>query len=472
MAKLPNVLVSLALGFLDVSEVCARCRAVCKLWLTVPVRWSTLSLLNENEVKEAGATCEPLFVRSVILWSQLTLLPCVDAWPRVGTVRTLYPTVTDDCLCVVASLPELQELDLMTTRHVTDVGLERLSRLSQLKALRLVNRYEHQNFSDEGVHRLLSHLTGLEKLEFATAVTAKGLRALASLPNLRHLELHSSALQNDVFFILAQCDGLQRLSLARCALLSDFACLSSLRGLLDLTLKATELRDTGLAAVCALPLQSLDISDCFEVTDNGFKHIGLCVSLRKLIINGCLVTDNGFRHLRALHVLTRLGAQECELLTDQALDCVTLLPLQELEISDLQPLVCLPSLRKLRWRTPDNASFTPLCTWVRLEKLEVDGCVLDLWMLPLSLLKLRLSDTDIDDEALRHLARLAGLRTLTLRTLYGCRKFTGSGLRYLRPLRFLHTICVHSDNEMRVCPPVAMPALTSLRWNHREMLES
>lgn len=474
MAWLPRSLLSLVLGCLDVCEVCQSCRSVCKLWLATPVSWAKLRLMSVKEAGVARLLAEALFVQEVAVWTNVDLLPFLMVWPRLKRVETASPQLSDASLLVLAYLPELEELDLRTSRHVSDVGLQHLSRLSQLKVLRLDSSYgDQQNFGDDGLHHLLSTLTRLEKIELQMAMTRRGLRALPLLENLCNLDLHSSSLQNDALVVVAQCGKLERLSLARCLSLSDFSCLASLRALRNLTLTRTGLRDSGLATVCALALDRLNISECYEVTDSGLAHLSKCVSLQTLVMCKCQVSNRGVTHLAALQALIELDVHGCIYLTDQALDHIALLPVQELRISRLQPHVIPAFLRKLIWQRPNNASFGPLRTCTHLTALEVTdrdthACLLDLWMLPLSLLTLTLCRTDIDDDALRHLARLSGLERLVIEL---CRNFTGSGLQHLRALLSLRTICVYSEKNLRRdLLPGTLPALKSLRWNGCELL--
>lgn len=93
--------------------------------------------------------------------------------------------VTDSGLTAIANLRHLKELDLSGLVRVTDGGLESLRNLVALRVLIL----ESTGITDAGLRRL----AGLKHLEYldldATAVSDAGLAALEALPELKVVHL-------------------------------------------------------------------------------------------------------------------------------------------------------------------------------------------------------------------------------------------------------------------------------------------
>ncbi len=135
----------------------------------------------------------------------------------------------------IAKLKGLHEADLSDT-HVTDADFEQLAAnadfASRLKSLAMQNT----RVSDAGLHSLdrlanlkilvlpgattdagIEHLTRLSALEVldasGTRVSSTGLRAVASLPKLRSLDLSWTAITDDAAPLLAKMGGFELLKL-------------------------------------------------------------------------------------------------------------------------------------------------------------------------------------------------------------------------------------------------------------------
>src|SRR5262249_43504569 len=135
--------------------------------------------------------------------------------------------ITDKGLETLASLTNLEELDLRSCQKITDKGMSSVSRLTNLKAIQL---YDTQ-IGDRGLDRL-SVLKSLESLNIhSTKVTDAGLEGLKAFPKLSQLELggKKSGLTDDGLAWLAGLTRIDWLVLSE----SQFtdACLVRLQGL-------------------------------------------------------------------------------------------------------------------------------------------------------------------------------------------------------------------------------------------------
>ena len=67
-----------------------------------------------------------------------------------------------------------------------------------------------------------------------------------------------------------------------------------------ISLELADADDAMLEDICSLPLQTLDISYCNEVTEAGLAHFS-SMSLRKFNMEGCAgLADTGLAHLSSL----------------------------------------------------------------------------------------------------------------------------------------------------------------------------
>src|SRR5262245_15377690 len=116
-------------------------------------------------------------VESVHLWEDKTTDETLCILPRVPGLKRLSlqgAKITDKGLETLASLTNLEELDLRSCQKITDKGMSSVSRLTNLKAIQL---YDTQ-IGDRGLDRL-SVLKSLESLNIhSTKVTDAGLEGL------------------------------------------------------------------------------------------------------------------------------------------------------------------------------------------------------------------------------------------------------------------------------------------------------
>ena len=192
------------------------------------------------------------------------------------------PWIDDDVGLARVDLRRARRLDLCGS-NVTDAGLARLSRLTQLESIDL--RYTH--VTDEG----LSHLQDLESLtelhlggrayNVAKKITDRGIKHLRKLKKLTKLSLGGTKMTNDSVAVIM---GMPRLT--------------------HLEVWATGVHDDGLADLAKLDaLEHLDVHDVWSpqrrtsVTDAGLMHLQRNEKLKYLNLRNTEVTDDGVEAL-------------------------------------------------------------------------------------------------------------------------------------------------------------------------------
>jgi Leucine Rich repeat len=191
--------------------------------------------------------------------------------------------VSEDIFENVQVFTELETLDLVFCKEVTDAGLEHLKGLTQLQRLVL----HRTQVTDTG----LEHLKGLIQLQTldlsSSNVTDAGLENLKGLTQLQILVLDSTKVTD--------------------------AGLEHLKGLTQfqkLGLGATQITDAGLEYLKDLTqLQVLDLRNTI-VTDAGLETLKGLTRLQTLILSGTNVTGSGLANLKGLTQLKTLSLME------------------------------------------------------------------------------------------------------------------------------------------------------------------
>jgi hypothetical protein len=150
--------------------------------------------------------------------------------------------------------------------------------------------------------------------------------------------------------------------------------------------------NAGLANLVGLPLTHLSLKFCCKITSEGFAHLAR-LPLKRLLLDFCDCTDAGLAHLAALP-LEQLSLMQARNITDNGLAYLPALPLQYLNLSGCKRIT--------------NAGLAHLAD------------------LPLRVLALNFC-SQITDEGLAHLANLP-LQELGL---YQCINITDAGLAHL-----------------------------------------
>lgn len=161
-------------------------------------------------------------------------------------------TATDAALDEVSKVPSVQALDIDRSAKITNRGLAALSKMSNLKVLRI----------DE------------------PAVTDVGLTKVAMMPSLISLQLTSPVVRDSALVGLRHLDHLQHLSLAE-----------------------TAVTGRGLKELVRFPaLHTLDLAKT-RVTDASLANLAKCTALKELRLDGTHVSLAGLKHLRAIKSL-------------------------------------------------------------------------------------------------------------------------------------------------------------------------
>ncbi len=407
----------------------------------------------------------------------------------------------DQAMAQLAQFEQLERLNLSgmdinekgysISIDITDAGVTHLAGLSKLRWLSL---YQCGRITGSTLAELRS-IPQLEHLNVSsTSINSEAIATLAQLPSLRELSLtfcmdfHGRSLQD-----IARIPGLRRLELSYCPTISakDAMHLTKLNELryLDLSIccgtflgqtadifgGATNVEqppppkqdgigitDGVVAALSALPLETLKIGGCHSLTDGIADSLAKMSSLHTLDLQNLpkttgavlanLPTDlhsltihdnhkysaNSLRALTRLTKLTDLGMSGLSNLDDAGLK--TILAGKQLK------RLALGGMREGMGRPSDKIrcpNLTPACRATLAEQLDLER--LDLTMVPwidtatmreLARLprfkEIELKYTEVTPEALAALANSSSLRTVSLQS---CRTLEIGALQALKPAR-------------------------------------
>lgn len=383
--------------------------------------------------------------------SDLSTLPALEVL-RLGYLRTAR--LGD--LTPLVLLRRLRVLRLENAR-VHSATLDRLAHLPQLAALQL-----KKCFLGSAALRRLGRLKGLRLLDLQANNVSTG--ALAHLVGLRHLKVlnigwvglsstsfsaqHWSGYTDDSVAMVARMKQLEGLSLAvnKRTTNKGLAHLRSLTRLRDLDLLATRVNDAGLVHLAPLtrlrrlnlaatgvrgpglrhlaPLVRLEVLNARGLAPGGLRHLPPLPRLRSLTISRGKLRAAELAHLKKQRRLERLRVAVKKLdgsglthLRGVGLKYLAILR-TEVTASGLEAISHLTGLRTLilySYKGPP-AKLAVLSRLVNLERLVLSG--------------------DFSDDALRHLAGLRRLRSLTLSSW----KVQGSGISHLKPLQQLRQL--------------------------------
>lgn len=196
-----------------------------------------------------------------------------------------YVDVSDEDLEKLSRVSDLRALDLAYTK-TTDAGVEKIADLNELRVLNL----SYTKVTDEG----LKHLSGMTKLHTLdlenTLVTDEGVKELANLDNLTTLNL----------FRTPAAEG-ETLTLRGVPLKITDEGLKSLAGmgkLTELNLHGAAISDEGIKHLANLgQLARLDLR-ATEITDESLVHLSKLKNLRILNIKGTKISAVGVAQLR------------------------------------------------------------------------------------------------------------------------------------------------------------------------------
>jgi len=366
-------------GFSEPSMSCsparppsARVRAVCRDWLAshdallahlAPVAalppagpnllWATFPRLTSLDLRAQPPSCP--------------LASILSACPTMATLAELWlpPSADDDLMPTLRRTPSLRRLSLRGSK-VTDSGLAMLPSLTSLSVMDVGGCA----VSDWGLEALAAAAPGLQELCVSelSLLTSEGLRLLSSLRWLRSLDVSGCENVCDaaINVLVAAVPSLTALDVSACWQVSDEGIISLCRltGLASLTVEnCWDVSDVGVRRLAALrSLRCLHLSTWQSLCTSGIPAIASLRHLSTLHISECLVPSDMDVHLLSrLPQLASLSLDCCEMLSDAALSCLGQMAcLATLELSDCRNI-----------RDPGIMSLRPLTS---LRSLVISGC--------------------------------------------------------------------------------------------------
>ena len=317
---------------------------------------------------------------------------------QLESVNLLGTPTGDGAIDALRGKGKLRQLK--TGRLVTDAGLALLADYPVFRTWRdgemkyeLMSPDAEPNhllvdgpFTDMGLASLvgLDGLFGLSFFWHVSALTAGGLEALASLPNLGFLGCEGKLCNDEAMRHIATIPRL-RMLMAQGTVAGDagFAALSRSRSIEYIWgRECPNLTGPGFAAMAAMPaLRGLAVS-CRSVDDAALSALPRFAALRELMPMD--VTDEGFRHVGRCEKLEGLWCMYCRDTTDVATGHIAGLSglktyyAGKTRITDrsLEILARMPSLERLEfWQTAGitNVGVAALTRLPRLRELSIDG---------------------------------------------------------------------------------------------------
>ncbi|KAM9352391.1 F-box and leucine-rich repeat protein 13 [Symphorus nematophorus] len=306
------------------------------------------------------------------------------------------PTLSDSCvLALIARCRCLSAISLLDAPHLSDIAFKAIAEVAKLKTF---STEGNNQLTDVSLMALCSSSQGLRRLHATECprMTDAGLKSVATLKNLQHLDI---SLCDKVSDVGIQCltEGssstkLRELNVSHCSHITDISVkriaqrlcklshldLSYCEKLTDLSLEwlsgsticsldisGCNIQDQGLAALEGVRLKKLVLAECVYVTDIGIEK--LCKNVRDLEhvdVSHCVaLSDPAIRaisfYCRGLVTLRMLG---CPKMTDMAVQYLTSGSqyLRELDVSGCV-LLTDRSLRHLERICPPLCSITMAC---------------------------------------------------------------------------------------------------------------
>lgn len=301
----------------------------------------------------------------------------------------------------------------------TDAEAVEIGKLFSLEWLDL----QHTRLTDRGV-RCLASLRELRELNLSdTDISGEGFSALSGLHKLEKLDLHHSGFADEGARHLGALDSLRFLDLAQTKIGdAGLKYLSSLPNLNQFELAFTDISDVGLRHLAKLPsLRSLNLVGT-KVKGDAFAYFRPTGALESVWLDGASLTDSGARHLARLRSIRELDVSSTNI-SDAALEYLSRLeglevlyvqsnPIGDRSMPYLAKLANLYELSLANTRVSDEGikSLHPLGS---LEAIYLDGC-------------------DVSDVGLKYVSELKSLLEVKVRE---APRVTAAGVAELKRLR-------------------------------------
>jgi len=237
------------------------------------------------------SSLEGVFIRDLSSLKELNLSLCKDvsdqSMQRISTscknleVLDLAgcTKITNASLMSISHLKNLRKLNLRSCRQISDRGIEHLCCLycqQHRVAIEELCLQDCQKLTDESLKHISLGLSNLKKinLSFCISVTDTGMKSLARLPSLNHLNVRS-------------CDNVSDIGI-------------------------------GYLSESSHKLKELDVSFCANITDASLRHIATGIqSLKFLAMTTCTITDDGLRRIsKTVTDIETLNISQCTAITD------------------------------------------------------------------------------------------------------------------------------------------------------------
>lgn len=258
--------------------------------------------------------------------------------PRLEHICTPYG-LTDAEMASIATLQTVNEMEIVATR-MTNAGLASIARMQNLQVLHLECT---AMATDDGL-RALATLPKLRHLRLAGQFTNRGLAFLAAAPSLKVMWLETPRATEQGLQSLTQLQSLERLCVPWLDQITDQSidCLKSMSKLKALGVGDAWSADGGMESLASLTnLEALAVKGGPNLTDNGLRPLAGMPKLRALEIYHSRITEQGLAYLSACKKLDSIRIQSSAPISQQAIARLkTELPsVQTLDISQPQSMV-------------------------------------------------------------------------------------------------------------------------------------
>jgi hypothetical protein len=250
--------------------------------------------------------------------------------------------LTDDEMAGIATLQTVNEMEIVATK-LTDAGLAEIAKLRNLEVLHLEGT---RMMTDDGL-KALATLPKLRHLRLHGPFTDRGVQYLASMPSLKVLWFESPNVTEESLRHLAQSRSLERLCVPWLDRITDqgVAHLRSMPKLKALGVGDAWNPNDGVAILASLAnLESLALKGGPRLTDKGLLPLATMPRLRALQIYNSRITEQGV-----------VGLSSCKGL--DSVDICSTVPIGEGAVAGLK--AALPNLKTLNITQPEQSRRSP-----------------------------------------------------------------------------------------------------------------
>jgi internalin A len=227
--------------------------------------------------------------------------------PKLQRLDLSFTRITDQGILYMKGARNLVDVNLAFDERVGDEGQAAIKEWKRLKRLNV----RGTRIADNTV-TAAAGLPELEALDISyTDALDFGLDALATAPKLKELSIGGLRITEVAFQSIRQIAGLEKLDLGggkfsgggqRSGLILDdgvLQAIASLKELRELELGYAKFPSRGLAILKTLPkLERLNLENCSRIDDDAMEHLASWKSLRWVELNGTRVTKEAVIKLR------------------------------------------------------------------------------------------------------------------------------------------------------------------------------